>query len=110
MKANLDRLDASSSLSPIGVTYAMPTTGRTKLIAMLLGSLFLGALVGAILIVLSEWADHSLRHEADAERLLGVPVLASVPEALDLRVVPNGRALSGGSARVLAASDAPSER
>ncbi len=109
-KASLDRLDASSSLSPIGVTYAMPTTGRTKLIAMLLGSLFLGALVGAILIVLSEWSDHSLRHEADAERLLGVPVLASVPESLDLRVLPGGRALSGGPARVLTASDAPSER
>ncbi len=110
LQANLDRLTASDSLLPIGVTYAMPTTGRTKLIAMLLGSLLLGALVGAILIVLSEWSDHSLRHEADTERLLGVPVLASVPEAADLRVVPASRALTGGSARVLAASDAPSER
>ena len=109
LQANLDRVTASNSLLPIGVTYAMPTTGRTKLIAMLLGSLFLGALVGAILIVLSEWSDHSLRHEADAERLLGVPVLASVPESLDLWVLPGGR--SGGSAaRVLTTSDAGSER
>jgi uncharacterized protein involved in exopolysaccharide biosynthesis len=101
LQANLDRLTASNSLLPIGVTYATPTTGRTKLFAMLLGSLFLGCLVGAILIVLSEWSDHSLRHEADAERLLGVPVLASVPESIDLRTLPSVRALTGGSARVL---------
>ena len=50
--------------------------------------------IGAILIVLSEWSDHSLRHEADAERLLGVPVLASLPEAADLRTPGSGRALA----------------
>ncbi len=102
LQANLDRLTASNSLLPIGVTYATPTTGRTKLIGMLLGSLLLGCLVGAILIVLSEWSDHSLRHETDAERLLGVPVLASLPEAADLRALP----------RPLAAltSDGPAER
>jgi len=102
LQANLDRLTASNSLLPIGVTYATPTTGRTKLIGMLLGSLLLGCLVGAILIVLSEWSDHSLRHETDAERLLGVPVLASLPEAADLRALP----------RPLAAltSDGPTER
>ena len=94
-QADLERMSASSSLLPIGVTYAMPTTGRTKLIAMLFGSLFLGCLVGAILVVLSEWSDHSLRHEADAERLLGVPVLAALPETADLRVSPARRALSG---------------
>ena len=95
LQANLDRVTASNSLNPIGVTYAAPTTGRTKLIGMLLGSLFLGALVGAILIVLSEWSDHSLRHESDTERLLGVPVLASLPETADLR--------TSGGPRVLAA-------
>jgi len=94
LQANLDRLTASNSLLPIGVTYAMPTTGRTKLIGMLLGSLLLGCLVGAILIVLSEWSDHSLRHETDAERLLGVPVLASVPETADLRALPRPRPLA----------------
>ncbi len=94
----MDRVTASSSIIPIGVTYALPTTGRTKLIAMLFGSLFLGCLVGAILIVLSEWSDHSLRHEADAERLLGVPVLAALPESGDLRTSLSRRALSGGAA------------
>jgi len=44
--------------------------------------------------VLIEWSDHSLRHETDAERLLGVPVLASVPEAADLRVTSRPRALA----------------
>lgn len=111
LQANLDRLTASNSLLPIGVTFAMPTTGRTKLIGMLIGSLFLGALIGAILIVLSEWSDHSLRHEADAERLLGVPILASLPEAGDLKV-STSRALNGRSPRVLTASapESPAER
>lgn len=94
-KADLDRLTSTSSLTPIGVTYALPTTGRTKLIGMLVGSLVLGMLVGLILVVLSEWSDHSLRYEADAERLLGVPVLASLPDAADLRSSSSRRALPG---------------
>ena len=93
IQANLDRLTASNSLTPIGVTYASPTTGRAKLLGMLVGSLFLGALVGAILIVLSDWTDHSLRHESDTERLLGVPVLASVPESAELKTLGTSRPL-----------------
>ena len=93
-KADLDRLTSTSSLLPIGVTYALPTTGRTKLIGMLIGSLLLGILIGCILVVLSEWADHSLRYESDTERLLGVPVLASVPETADLRSSSSHRALT----------------
>ena len=95
-KADLDRLTSTSSLLPIGVTYALPTTGRTKLIGMLIGSLILGLLIGCILVVLSEWADHSLRYEPDTERLLGVPVLASLPETADLRSSPSRRALTHG--------------
>ena len=105
MQASLDQLSASSDLTPIGVTFVVPTTGRTKLIAMLFGSLILGCLVGGILIVLSEWADQSLRHESDAERLLGVPVLASLPEAADLKTVSRApHALSGGAGRALTGS------
>ncbi len=94
IQANLDSLTASNSLQPIGVTYATSTTGRTKLIGMLLGSLLLGCFVGALLIVLTEWSDHSLRHETDAERLLGVPVLASLPETSGLRTIARPRALT----------------
>ena len=101
LQANLDRQTASDSLLPVGVTYATPTTGKTKLIAMLFGSLLLGCLVGVILVVLSEWSDHSLRYEGDAERLLGVPVLAALPETADLRTVPARRARSGASASAL---------
>ncbi len=105
LQANLDRLTASNSLLPIGVTYASPTTGRTKLIGMLLGSLFLGALIGAILIVLSEWSDHSLRYETDTERLLGVPVLASLPETAGLRTLGSTR-----PAAALTSGHVPAER
>ena len=76
---------------------------------MFLGSLLLGCLVGAILIVLSEWSDHSLRHEADAERLLGVPVLASLPEAASLKTSSSPRTLNGRSAQLLTA-EGPVER
>ncbi len=96
MQASLDQVSASSSLVPVGITDALPTTGRTKMIGMLFGSLLLGVLVGVILIVVSEWSDHSLRYEADAERLLGVPVLASLPEAAGLRTKTARPALSGG--------------
>ena len=68
---------------------------------MLLGSLLLGCLVGIILVVLSEWSDHSLRHEADAERLLGVPVLAALPESSDLHTMTARRTLSGAGAAAL---------
>lgn len=101
LTSNMDRLTASNNLMPIGVTFATPTTGKTKLIAMLFGSIILGCLVGMILIVLSEWSDHSLRYEADAERLLGVPVLAMLPDADDLRTTASRRALSGGSRAAL---------
>ncbi len=100
-QASLIHLTASSSLLPIGVTYALPTTGKTKLIAMLLGSIVLGSLVGFLLIVLSEWSDHSLRHETDAERLLGVPILAALPESSSLLVNAPRRALTGGNKRAL---------
>lgn len=101
LQANLTRLTASSSLAPIGVTYAQPTTGKTKMIAMLLGSLLLGSLVGVILIVLSEWSDHSLRHETDAERLLGVPILAALPETSSLLITAPRRLLGGSEKRTL---------
>jgi len=101
LQASLDQVSASSSMVPVGITDALPTTGRTKMIGMLLGSLLLGVLVGVILIVVSEWSDHSLRYEADAERLLGVPVLASLPEAAGLRTKPARPALSGGGSKAL---------
>ena len=94
LQMHLDNATASDSLLPVGVIYAMPTTGKTKLIAMLLGSLLLGCLVGIILVVLSEWSDHSLRFEGDAERLLGVPILAALPDSSELRTSAR-RALSG---------------
>lgn len=100
LAADLSRQTASDSLGPVGVIYALPTTGKTKLIAMLLGSLLLGCLVGIILVVLSEWSDHSLRHESDAERFLGVPVLAALPESADLHTMTR-RALSGAAATAL---------
>ena len=101
LQANLNKQTASDSLTPASVIYAMPTTGKTKMIAMLLGSLLLGCLVGIILVVLSVWSDHSLRYEGDAERLLGVPVLAALPESAELRMTTARHALSGAGTSAL---------
>lgn len=101
MQERLKQVTASNSLKEIGVNYAQPTTGKTKMIAMLLGSLLLGSLVGSLLIVLSEWSDHSLRHETDAERLLGVPILAALPETASLLVVAPRRLFGGKENRAL---------
>ena len=84
LKGNLDKVSASSTLSPIGSVYAQPTAGPQKLMMMLLGSLLLGMVVGTVAIVLSEWSDRSLRYAADAERLLGVPVVGLIPETQNL--------------------------
>ena len=103
-KNALEDIEAKSVLQPGNDIYATPTTGKTKLIAMLLGSLLLGCVVGVILIVLSEWSDHSLRYEGDAERLLGVPILAALPESAELRTSTR-RALSGGGLPTLPAPE-----
>jgi polysaccharide chain length determinant protein (PEP-CTERM system associated) len=96
LEGNLARVSASSSLSPIGYIHAEATTGKAKLIVMFLGSLILGLIVGLALVVLCEWSDHSLRYGSDAVGALGVPVLAVVPDAAQLRVIPIGNGVNGG--------------
>ncbi len=112
MEGNLARVSASSSLSPIGYIHADATTGRVKLIAMFAGSLVLGLIVGLVLVVLCEWADQSLRYGTDAAHLLGVPVLAVVPDDAHLRVIPIGTGAhgGGGSRKRLAAPKMKPER
>ena len=94
LKANLDRATALSTLIKVGTVYATPTATKTKQAIMLIGSLFLGLVVGGIVVVLSEWTDPTIRYAADAERLLELPVLAAVPETKEFRLAaaPTGSA------------------
>lgn len=85
VKGALDKVSASSLFTPLGRIFAEPTTGRSKTLGLMAGSVVLGILVGIVLIVLAEWGDPSLRSEADAARLLGVPVLGLLPESADLK-------------------------
>ncbi len=103
VKGALDKVSASSLFTPLGQIYAEPTTGHSKVLGLMAGSVVLGILVGIILIVLAEWGDPSLRDEADAERLLGVPVLGLLPDSADLKF----RTALSGSPPAYAALTAP---
>lgn len=79
IKASLDKVAATSTLQPIGVVYAIPAMGTKKLALLAAGSMIFGGLVGLGLIVCAEWADPTIRYNADVERLLGVPVITGLP-------------------------------
>ncbi len=89
IKSDLDRVSARSIFSPIGTIHARPTTSMKMMFFLLIGTLVLGCALGGGLVFFREWVDPSLRYGEDAERLLGLPILASLPEA--------GSALSPGS-------------
>lgn len=78
-KANLDKATAKSGLRQLGAIRPETTINKKKTIALLAASVFLGLLVGACMIVFSEWADTSVRYASDAPRFFDVPLLSSVP-------------------------------
>lgn len=80
LKASLDKVTARSTLLPVGTVYAEPTTSRSKELLLIAGSVFVGLLVGVLVVLYSEWTDQTLRYGVDAERILGLPLLAAVPE------------------------------
>ena len=80
-RAHIARINATTSLVPMNRVVAESTMGaKKKLVTGLIG-IALGTFLGLLLILLREWADPTLRYETDAQRLLGVPVLASLPTA-----------------------------
>lgn len=79
LKASVDKINETSKLSPQSIIRAEPTLGKSKKVALIGGSVLLGLVVGCLMILLREWMDASLRYASDTERLLGVPVLASLP-------------------------------
>ncbi len=85
LKANVDGVVAASMFVPQNNVYAEETTGRMKKLLMLVGSVIVGLVIGFALILLREWMDPSIRYETDAARLLGIPVLAGLPEHPNLR-------------------------
>ncbi|MEO7716587.1 MAG: hypothetical protein ABIY70_10310 [Capsulimonas sp.] len=112
---DLTRISARSTITPLGYINAQPTMGKVKKLTMLVGGIVLGLIIGGLLLVLSEWADRSLRYPEDVERLLGVPVLALLPDSSDLNLPsvggagPAGRRIAGetgGAKGALGASGA----
>ena len=99
LQTKVASVEATSSLQNISNVDAQPMTGRAKTLEMLIGSILLGIIAAVMMVVLSEWADQSLRYESDAERLLGVPVLALLPESGDLRYLPGHNSGSGRGGR-----------
>lgn len=79
IKANLDKVAATSTLHPIGVVYASPTSSAKKNTLLLAGTLVFSMMVGAGLVIVAELTDPSLRYTTDVERLLGARAIASLP-------------------------------
>ncbi|MES2464728.1 MAG: hypothetical protein V4671_29545 [Armatimonadota bacterium] len=102
LKQNVDTVVAKSAFAPQNNVYAEETTGKTKKLLMLVGSVVVGLVIGFALILFREWMDPSLRYETDAARLLGVPVLAGLPESPNLRFPAiQGKRISFGGRREL---------
>ncbi|MBC8142448.1 MAG: hypothetical protein H7Y38_13520, partial [Armatimonadetes bacterium] len=78
-KANLDKATAQSGLRQLGAIRPESTINKKKTAILLAASVFLGFLVGACMIVFSEWADTSVRYSSDAPRFFDVPLLSAVP-------------------------------
>jgi len=90
MQGALAQVSVRSTLTPIGRIYAEPSLTPVKAVFIGLGSVVLGLIVGVLLLILGEWGDRSLRYPGDAERLLGVPVLAILPENAEIRTLSAG--------------------
>ena len=109
--SDLNAISAQSTITPLGYINAKPTMTNSKRAAMIIGGVVLGIIIGALLLVLSEWADRSLRYPEDAERLLGVPVLALLPDSSELNspAAPGaaGRRIAGASGGAKGALSAP---
>ena len=69
-----------------------------KTFMLLFGGVFLALIIGSALVVLSEWLDQSLRDPIDAQRALGLPVMAVLPEAGMLRYGVTNNRLPGSTA------------
>lgn len=85
IKAKVDNITATSTMTRLNPIYAQSTSSGKKKAFTLAASCVLGLVVGCMMIVLREWSDPTLRYESDATRLLGVPVLASLPESTNLQ-------------------------
>ncbi|MBC8140133.1 MAG: hypothetical protein H7Y38_01690 [Armatimonadetes bacterium] len=90
IKANLDKVAATSTLVPIGTVYASASNGIKKNALILVGTVVFGVIVGSGLILGAELADPSVRYAADVEKMLGVPVVLCLPA---VRVISNPRHL-----------------
>jgi hypothetical protein len=95
IKTDMELVAATSTYVPMGVIHPESTLGMKKKAILIAGSLILGLLVGTMLVVASEWADPTLRYEADAERMLGVPVLMALPENKEILSLPEPSEPSG---------------
>lgn len=80
IKANLDKVVATSTITPLGSIIAQSTTSTKKQVTMIAVALALGLVVATALLLLSETLDPTLRYADDAERLLGMPVLGYLPD------------------------------
>lgn len=80
LKGEIANVAAQSSLRPLGMVYAEPSTGKKKALMIVFAGCLLALLTSVGLVFLAEWTDPTLRYEEDAEHLIGLPVLGSISE------------------------------
>ena len=88
IKKDLGEVTAASQFNSMNLVAAETTANLKKKVITIVGALALGLFLGLILVIIREWMDPSIRYEVDIERLLGVPVLVSLPESNHLRFKP----------------------
>jgi uncharacterized protein involved in exopolysaccharide biosynthesis len=113
LKANVDRVTETSAYKLQNEIHAATTLGKSKKLFIVVASVLLGIVMGLLAILMKEWMDPTLRYETDTARLLGVPVLAALPESPGLRFPAppargwRGRRLSSGPEKRVAALPSP---
>ncbi len=90
-----DRIDVKMLDKPLPGTLNFPKTKQYVLAAGVLG-----VVGGAVLAFLLEYLDDSLKASEDVERLLGLAVVGSIPNASEL-MLGEGKAKANGRARAI---------
>jgi polysaccharide chain length determinant protein (PEP-CTERM system associated) len=82
----LNLRQAASAYTVLQTSPPVSSQGLSKILMMFIGGVFLALVIGISLVMLSEFLDRSIRDPLDAQRILGMPILAVLPDSPILRL------------------------